>query len=284
MILIADSGSTKTDWFLAGSDGLMNHFHTSGINPYVLRQHEIVEILRKELMLRIVPQSVTHVYFYGAGCSTEVRCKEVSDALSDIFLSATIEVDHDLLGAARALCRKSEGIACILGTGSNSCLFDGYKIVDNIPSLGYILGDEGSGSHIGKTLLKKYFYRNMPDDIKDAFVLAYGISREEVLESVYRQAVPNRYLASFSLFASKFIDHPYMRVILSDIFNEFIEMQICKYSDYLKKTIHFTGSVAYTYQAIIKELLESKNISWGIFLKNPVESLATFHIETQKKS
>ena len=279
MILIADSGSTKTEWFLVGKDGVMNQFHTSGINPYLLSTDQMVEILRKELLMRIVSQSITHVFFYGAGCSTETRCQEVSAALSDIFLSATIEVDHDLLGAARALCGTESGIACILGTGSNSCYFDGHQIVDNIPSLGYILGDEGSGSHIGRTLLKRFFYRDMPADIHAAFLAEYQITREDVLEAVYRNPLPNRYLASFSLFASSRMEHPYMRKVLSEIFLEFLQMQVCKYADYRKKTVHFVGSVAFHYQSILQEVAQSMDIRCGCFLKSPAKALATYHLD-----
>lgn len=278
MILIADSGSTKTDWRLLDKDGNVSQARTAGLNPY----HESVESMRIVLSAELLPQlgpPVEQVYFYGAGCATKSACADVSAAIAHIFPDANIVINNDQLGAARALCGKEPGIACILGTGSNTCLYDGKQIVDNIPPMGYIIGDEGSGSNIGKELINRYFRRDLPDKISKRLEKRFDMKKDTVLEHVYRQPFPNRYMAGFAKFIFQNLQEPYLMRMVYDIFANFFDKTICRYNNYQDYKIHFTGSIAFYFANLLRQVAQDKGLRIFNILEGPVAGLTLYHQE-----
>jgi glucosamine kinase len=279
MILIAESGSSKTDWRLIDEEGSIHQAKSSGINPFLHSEAEIVGILQNELLPQLPQKNVKEVYFYGAGCASESSCGLVAAALKKVFPKVDTAVTHDLLAAARALCNKEPGIACILGTGSNSCLYNGEKIIDNIPPLGYVLGDEGSGSYIGKQLINAYLKRDIPTDLGEKFAKRFEADRSTVLENVYRQPSPSRYIAGFSRFAFHHLKHPYIFRLVYKSFEDFFERNVCKYENYQQHKIHFTGSIAFYYSNVLRQVANDK----GLFVKNiveaPIAGLTLYHQE-----
>lgn len=278
MILIADSGATKTDWRLVYSRQDIRSFQTSGFNPFFIDSAHIEKEMEKDMVPFIDTKHVKEIFFYGAGCAAVEQCIIVEDALQSIFTSARIHVDHDLLGAARALCKNQEGIACILGTGSNSCFYDGKKITANVPSLGYLLGDEGSGAYIGKQLIKDVLSLNAPDDIRELFVKKYNYNRMDILGYIYRNTFPNRFLASFTRFVKENITHPYMHNIVRQAFSDFFDTQVIKYNRYQEVPVSFTGSVAYVFIDILQEVAAEKNITVSTVLQAPINGLVDYHL------
>ena len=279
MLLIADSGSTKTSWRLADENKKIYHFLTDGLNPYFKSQGEIVEEL-KSALIPLFPNDVkvTQIYFYGAGCSSSSKCELVNEALMQCFPGAKAMISHDILGAARAACANSEGIVCILGTGSNSCLYDGQKIVSVIGGLGYILGDEGSGSHLGKNLMEAFLNRELPEELAKAFTEKYHLTKEEIEKRVYEKPEANRFLASFSRFIGEHKQHPYFAAMIEQCFDIFLEKHVCRYPDYEHKQVHFIGSIAYNYTDFLRKSAQKKNISIGKILPYPIEELTLFHL------
>lgn len=287
MILIADSGSSKTSWRLADNDSVYA-FHTDGLNPYYKTIEQIQAIIKKDLIpnLPCKPGDVTYLYFYGAGCSVPAKCEEVKKALAGCFPAAGIDVEHDILEAARACCGHEKGIVCILGTGSNSCSYDGKNITEIIGGLGFILGDEGSGGHIGKTIVAAYLNREMPEDLRADFFNTYKMDRAAIDKRVYLEPNFNKFLASFSLFAEKHITHPFIQNLLKECFALFLDKHVCRYAGYQHTTVHFVGSVAYYYKDILIEVCHKRDIKTGKFILEPVEELVAFHhedTETTKK-
>lgn len=282
MILIADSGSTKTNWVLHGPNNIQATFTTRGINPFYHSKKSIIAILTEELLPAMQGFAApTAIYFYGAGCSQEDRIIIVVDSLRQVFADAHIEVDHDLMAAARALCGKDAGIACILGTGSNSCLYDGVNIIDNIPSLGFIIGDEGGGGYIGRKLLQSYFYRELPNDIVAKLEAKFDMQRSTVLNQIYGQEAPSRYVAEFAGFLTENNKHPFVHTLLYKSFMEFLTRHVIKYENFGNLPIHFMGSIAFYNQPIILEALDSLVLKPGKFLRDPMEGLVQYH--TTKK-
>lgn len=278
MLLIADSGSSKTGWRLI--DGpTVYPFYTEGLNPYYKTIEQIEAVLKKDLIphLPCQPEAITNIYFYGAGCSVAVKCEEVKKALAGCFPSAQIEVEHDILGAARACCGNNEGIVCILGTGSNSCYYDGINTTEIIGGLGFILGDEGSGGHIGKSIVAAYLNREMPEDLRTDFYNTYHMDRAAIDKKVYREPDFNKFLGTFSMFAAKHINHPFIRHLLKDCLELFITKHVCRYADYTGKTVHFVGSVAYYYKDILIDICQRRAITTGKFILEPVKELVKFH-------
>lgn len=278
MILIADSGSTKTDWRVIDEDQKIHQARTEGLNPYLVSHERMVEVLREQLypQLRSI---IREVHFYGAGCSTEASSNKVSLALGDVFHDAELTVNNDQLGAARALCGKEAGIACILGTGSNTCLYDGTQIVDNIPPLGYILGDEGSGSNIGKELINRYFRRELPADIKERLEKRFDMSKENVLDKVYRESYPNRYMASFAKFVFQNLKDPYMMRMVYELFARFFDKTIAHYENHQQYKIHFTGSIAFYFANLLRQVANEKGLRVFNILETPIAGLTLFHQE-----
>ncbi|MPR34705.1 N-acetylglucosamine kinase [Salmonirosea aquatica] len=277
MILLADSGSTKTDWLLLGPEII--RFQSAGFNPFYQTQEVIAEILRREVLSHTESHRVEQIYFYGAGCADATTSLPVTNALTALFPTAgTIEVHSDLLAAARALCGRAAGIACILGTGANNGLYNGEKITHNIGSLGFWLGDEGSGGYLGKQLVIKYLHNELPSGLHEAFRASFpDVSRFIVLERAYRQPFPNRYFASFSPFLSQHLAEPFVRGLVGDAFRAFLATYVCKHPNASELPVHFTGSVAYHFREILAEVLIEKNLRLGTIQRSPMPGLLQFH-------
>ncbi|MDR1762542.1 MAG: ATPase [Dysgonamonadaceae bacterium] len=275
--LIADSGSTKTSWRLIGSN-FSEDFSTSGINPYFLGKAEIFGILEKTF--RFEPDMIQGIFFYGAGCTPE-KAPVLKEILADYFCVQNVEVHSDLLGAARSLCGNEAGIACILGTGSNSCFYDGKNIVRNVPALGYVLGDEGSGAVLGKKLVSDILKNQLPEPIKQKFFDKYLTNQAEIIENVYKKPFPNRFLASFAPFLSENIDRTEIKNIVETAFSEFIVRNLMQYPESKELPINFTGSVALNFKACLETVLGKFSLRAGRITGNPMEGLAKFHRHNQ---
>lgn len=280
MILVADSGSSKTDWLLDNPGGEPTAYNTDGLNPYFLSEKEIIKKLQDQLQdLLTVASQVTEIYFFGAGCSSPDRHEIVSNALSAVFTKAYISVDSDLLGSAYATCGHNKGICCVLGTGSNISYFDGENVAEGKHGLGYVLGDEGSGSWLGKKLVTDYLYQTMPADIYAKFNAAYHLDKETVITKVYQQAGGNSYLASFTRFLSSIRQTEYAQKILNDSFAEFIETNIKSYPEYHRNNCHFVGSIAYHFRDELKALCDKNHIKLGKIIPKPIHELLKFILE-----
>ncbi|WP_343303427.1 N-acetylglucosamine kinase [Chitinophaga niabensis] len=276
--LVADSGSTKTEWCLM--DGKERRtFFTQGMSPYFLTSLQIEELVRAELLPQLGDTMPDLVFYYGTGCGTEQNRNLVHKSLHGIWPHAKIEVNHDLMAAARALCGRSSGIVSILGTGSNSGYYDGKEIVKNNPGLGYILGDEGSGAFLGKKVVQYYLYQTFDDEMRFRFEQKFNVSQADILESVYRQPLPNRYLASFTPFLAENRGHYMIENILEDGLNEFFFTHLYKYSESWTSPLHFTGSIAWHFRDILEELCQLYELQLGRILKNPMDGLAVYHEE-----
>ncbi|MCX6234133.1 MAG: hypothetical protein NT175_05315 [Bacteroidetes bacterium] len=278
MILIADSGATKTDWAIIHNIDEIRTAQTIGFNPYFIKSEGILEELEKNLYPFLDNSKVNAVHFYGAGCSTPKNCDIVSSALEDFFRNADIQVEHDLLGSARALCGHKEGIACILGTGSNSCYYDGKEIKENVSSMGFVLADEGSGAYMGKQLVRDYFLEEMPANIRDKFENKYHLTLETTLDAVYNKPRPNRFLASFAYFLSENIHEPYITELIKNAFNNFLRFQVMKYSRYKDLSLNAVGSIAIQFKKLLKEVAEEKGIKTGKILQTPMDGLVCYHL------
>ena len=276
MMIIVDSGSTKTHWCLIDENG-EKLIQTIGINPYQMNKEAIIEVLEKELYPYLSSESIKNVHFYGAGCSTDQKCGLIDSVLHDFFKTATIDVHHDLLGAARALCGHDKGIACILGTGCNSCYYDGNEIKDQIYSLGYALGDEGSGAYIGKLLIRDYYQGTMPYEVQQLFKEEFDPVLENILDRVYNQPQPSRFLASFCPFISKNISHPYLYNLVSSSFDEFFQKHVLKFEEAKTSKIHFLGSIAFYFSDILKESADKAGLQIGRICESPIKGLVDFH-------
>ena len=275
-ILIADSGSTKCEWCLL-RNGKKKLVETQGISPYFLNTTQIEQILIKELLPGTAKTNIDSVYYYGTGCGSAANRLIVNKAIKRIFPHASIHVNHDLMGAARALCGKTKGVACILGTGSNSCYFDGKKIVKNSPGLGYVLGDEGSGAYLGKKVLQYYLYNTFDGELRYKFDAAYTTNQAEILENLYKKPLPNRYLASFAIFLAENRGHYMVENIIEDGINEFFFNHLCKYQESWKYPIHFVGSVAYGFRDVIKDLGRTYEFDLGNIYQKPMDGLIAYH-------
>ena len=282
MILIADSGSTKTEWIFSNesSKNLLNEelkiAVTQGLHPLFISEENLIKIIEIELPENF-KQHVSQLFFYGAGCSGEVQKVKMRSALSKIFPQAKINVASDLLAAAHACCGNKKGIVAIIGTGSSVCQYNGKEIEQIRPSLGYILGDEGSGNHIGKKLLNDFFTGKMPSDLFEKFVLQFSLTRENVIESVYRSEFPNRYLASFALFAAEHMDSVYCKKIVKDSLMELFDHHIIPLYEKSKLPVSFNGSIAFYFQEIVMEICKSKNIQVDTIIPSPGEKLVEYH-------
>jgi len=279
MILIADGGSTKTDWRLIKDGREYKKIQTSGFNPYLVGSDEIEEILWKELQPFIDNNAVSAVYYYGAGCSTAVKNQIVETAFEKIFTKAKLYISHDLLAASHALCGDKEGIAAILGTGSNSCYYDGKNIKDGIFSLGYFFGDEGSGAYMGKQLITAYLHKELPEEVAKKLSEAYPMSLENILDAIYTKPAPSRFLASFSNFINENRNHPYIYNLITEAFRAFYKYQVCCYERHKEVPVHFVGSVAYHYRDILTLVGLEFGINTGKFIKAPIDGLVEYHQE-----
>ncbi|MBK8951449.1 MAG: N-acetylglucosamine kinase [Chitinophagaceae bacterium] len=274
--LIADSGATKAEWCLIGQ-GRKKTIFTQGISPYFLNTIQIKELLIKELMPKLKNAVVDEVYYYGTGCANSDNAKSVKKALRAAFPDSRLEVTHDLMGAAKALCGDEKGIACILGTGSNSCYYNGRKIVKNSPGLGYVLGDEGSGAYLGKKVVQYYLYETFDDELRGRFDLTYTTNKAEILSNVYKKPLPNRYLAGFARFLAENRGHYMVENIVEDGLNDFFFNHLCKYNEAWKRPIHFTGGVSFGFRDVLQQLCNSYEFELGKVIKNPMIGLIEYH-------
>ncbi len=274
--LIADSGATKAEWCLL-KNGKKKTIFTQGISPYFLDTDQIKELLEKELKPALKNEAIDEVYYYGTGCANSGNAKSVQNAVQHIFPEAKIEVTHDLMAAARALCGNEKGVSCILGTGSNSCFYDGKKITKNSPGLGYVLGDEGSGAYLGKKVIQYYLYDTFDYELKGRFDLTYLTNASEILENVYKKPLPNRYLASFTKFLADNRGHFMIENIIEDGLNDFFYYHLRKYKEIWKYPVNFTGGVAFGFKDIIQQLCSSYEFELGKIMKNPMDGLVEFH-------
>jgi N-acetylglucosamine kinase-like BadF-type ATPase len=282
MILIADSGSTKTSWCLLGPKQQDFYFDTEGYNPYSASTEYIIQSLAANIPNRVNTQTVSAVYFYGSGCFDD-KAIIVKEALQHCFPNAESYIELDLLGSAQAVLGNQPGFAAILGTGTNSCLYDGSKITANIDSLGYLLGDEGSGFYIGRKILGDYIRGNMPLPVSQEFFAKYGLSREDIMERVYTAKMANRFCAGFTKFITESTtDKGYTQNIVRTAFIDFFENLVTKYENYEQYTFNCTGSVGFTFKEILADVATLYNMKTGVIIKTPIEGLAQYHLAANK--
>ena len=274
--LIADSGATKTEWCLLNGNK-KTIFITQGMSPYFISADQMHTILLNELKPALKMAHVDEIHYYGTGCSNPDNVKVVKKVFKNIFPDATIEVDHDLMAAAKALCGKEKGIACILGSGSNSCYYNGKKIIKNSPGLGYILGDEGSGAYLGKKVIQYYLYNTFDEDLRSRFDAKFVTNNNEILNAVYKQPLPNRYMASFAIFLAENRGHYMIENIIEDGLNDFFFNHVYKYKESWTLPVHFVGSIAHGFKDVLIDLCKSYQLQLGKVMKNPMQGLIEYH-------
>lgn len=277
MQLIADSGSTKTSWGLAGKGSFPQYFQTEGMNPFFQSETTLQQIVANLKQTALKDRTIDHVFFYGAGCAFPEQIEKIRQIFLTVWPEAEVFVASDLLGAARALCGNQAGIACILGTGSNSCLYNGKEICEHISPLGFILGDEGSGAVLGKRLVGDCLKGLLPPDLTTRFMEEYQLTPQLLLDRVYRGPLPNRFLASFVPFLAQHLHRTEIRQIVLLCFRDFFLRNIKSYTGYRELPIHFTGSVAYYFQEILAEAAQSEGLQLGNIQKEPMEGLLRYH-------
>ena len=277
MNLIADSGSTKTAWCLVRDSQIVKRFETAGINPFFQTEDEIVAQLKDGLLPEVEANCVENIYFYGAGCANPEKNRVLEGLLMSVVGSKTAFVASDMLGAARGLLGRESGIACILGTGANSGVYDGEDLVKGVYAGGYILGDEGSGGVLGKLLISDWVKKQMPQDIYDALTEEYGLTYLGIVDRVYKQAFPNRWLAQFTKFMSARREHPYIHNLLVEAFKAFFERNIKQYDEWKALEVGFVGSIAFYFNAELREAAEVCGVKLGKVMQNPIEGLVEYH-------
>ncbi len=282
MILLADSGSTKTEWVLLDGNTVKAKFFTAGLNPYFVDSEFVTAEVKKHFPSEIDSGKVEEIYFYGAGCSSAGRCEVIRSGLAAIFDNAAVNVNHDIYGAAVALFGNNPGIAMILGTGSNSCVYNGSEITANIPALGYILGDEGSGAFFGLQLVKDYLNNEMPAQIREKFAEKYPLTREEIIDSVYKKPFPNRFLASFAPFLSEYKTDEYIKKMVSEGFELFFKRHILPYDNAHGYSLGCVGSVGYFLADILEETSKKFNFDKIRIIRSPMDGLVDFFTKKQK--
>ena len=279
MILIADSGSTKSDWALTDGENKNILFNTKGFNPFFHDEDFILNHLEKVDQLQGINDKVKHVFFYGAGCSSNKMNAIIKSALSKFFTSANINIDHDLMACALSTYDENPGVSCILGTGSNSCFYDGNQLSEAVPALGYILGDEGSGSYYGKKLLTDYLYNILPADIHSDLENTFQISKSAIFENVYMKPDANTYLASFMKFISNHRNAQYVDTMITNGMKHFMQVHVCCYKQYREVPCHFIGSVSFHFKEQLLKAAKELNISVGNIIKKPIDGLVKYHLK-----
>jgi N-acetylglucosamine kinase-like BadF-type ATPase len=275
-ILVAESGSTKTDWCLL-QNGKKKMLQTQGINPFFLQEKEILSIFANELKINPIKTVVDEIHFYGAGINSNDHKKRIEHCLKQYFKTKKVNSYSDMLASARATCNHQKGIACILGTGSNSCYFDGKKIGFKTPTLGYVLGDEGGGTHLGKRILQYYLHDILDQELKTKFEASYDFDKEVILENIYRKPLPNRYLANFASFIFENRGHYMIENIAEDCLNDFFIHHLLRYPQVHKLPVHFTGSVAFYLRDMLTLMCEQYNITLGSIVQKPMKGLIRYH-------
>lgn len=275
-ILIADSGSTKTEWVLVNQEG-QEFFKSDGLNPYFRTHGQLSEAIKNGVKNSLKNSQVDEIFFYGSGSGNESRKAILQNAIRENFPESEIHIESDMLGAAIACFGKEEGVACIMGTGSNSCVYDGEKIVKSIPSLGFVFGDEGSGGYFGKRILNAYYYKTMPEDLRNALEETSDMSLESVLHKIYEEPQANRFVASFSKILGDYRDHPFIKNMVRKGFEAFADKQLGYFEESKEKEIGFVGSIASVYQEILEEVLSERGMDLSIVVRKPLDRLVDFH-------
>jgi N-acetylglucosamine kinase-like BadF-type ATPase len=278
MIILVESGSTKSDWVMIQNGQPSPKVATMGFNPYFHDRETISQNIRKNKTIYNKASQVEALYFYGAGCSSKVLCDIIKVGLQDVFVHAEVHVGHDLEACAYSTYTGKPVIACILGTGSNSCYYDGKEVVEAVPALSYILGDEGSGSYYGKILLSKFLYNTLPAHIHKDFYDQYKVDKESILSNVYFKPNPNVYIASFAKFASRHKDDPFIIDMIREGMRRFMETHVKCYDFYATVEVNFMGSIAYCFQEILREVAQELNISVGTIIRSPIDGLVNYHM------
>jgi len=278
MILVADSGSTNTDWVVIENRKIKSSFTTRGFNPYFTTSEKLNKDLVADLPKDIKPTEIYQIFFYGSGCSSSAMQSIIEKGILNTFPNSKIEVNHDLLGAARALFMNETGIALILGTGANTCVYNGKEIVENIPSLGYILGDEGGGDYLGKLFISELLYNNLPKKISSAFYEKYQLTNNQIMQKVYKEDHPNQFLASFSEFIYEYRSEVSIKEIIKKSFDDLFVKHIKPYKDFTKYKIRAVGSVAFYFQDLLSEVASTFDTNIERVEKKPIQELAKFHI------
>jgi N-acetylglucosamine kinase-like BadF-type ATPase len=277
-ILIAESGATKAEWCLV-SNGKKKKATTQGISPYFFTRQKVVELLEKDLLPQLSKStiSISEIHYYGTGMLNPDNVKMVRNALQDVFQTTTIEINDDLLAAARSVNGKNQGLVCNLGTGSFCCFYNGKKIAKQTPGIGYILGDEGSGAYLGKKVIQYYLYNTFDEELRYRFDQKYATNRVEIIENVYRKPLANRYLATFALFLSENRGHYMIENIIEDGLNDFFFYHLCKYNEAWRLPVSFVGSIAFGFKDVLKDLCSSYEFELGKVLKSPMSGLIEYH-------
>lgn len=280
MIIIADGGSTKTNWCLIDNSGKKVYYNTEGYNPYFVSTEYIINSLRKGLPNDLPFDQITEVNYYGAGVHNDEKAEIVKVAIAEFFKKADIFIGHDLLAAARALLGTNTGFAAILGTGTNTCIYDGEDVAFNINSAAYILGDEGSGCHIGKKLLTDYVRGYMPEEVREVFWETYKLTPDEVMDNVYTKPLASRFCASFSKFVyDNNVNIQYSRNIVKTSFVEFFTNLVSQYPNYKDYSFNCIGSVGYNFRNVLEETAEEFGMKLGRIIRSPIDDLVKYHIE-----
>ena len=278
MILIADSGSTKTDWCVVENRQPIQQISTKGINPFFQSEEEISNEIATSLLPQLKTNALDAVYFYGAGCGFPDKIAMVHRAITKhLQIKREVEVNTDMLAVAHGLCQHEAGIACIMGTGSNSCYYDGKQIVSNVSPLGFILGDEGSGAVLGKLLVGDILKNQMTPELKEKFLKQFSLTPADIIDRVYRKPFPNRFLASLSPFLAQNIDEPCIHALVLGSFKSFLKRNVMQYENFRNSKVHFIGSVAFYYKTILAEAAQEMNIQLGTIIKSPMEGLIKYH-------
>lgn len=278
MILIVESGSTKTEWrYITDPNQAYESFYSDGINPYYQSAAEITEAQR-DTLAKLGQKSIQQVFYYGTGITDDSKREVIQHVLKPYVGEANISVENDLVAAGISLCGDEAGIACILGTGANSGYFEGGKLKEQIPPLGFWLGDEGSGANLGKRLILAYLHHELPSDLRDAFIKRFGaLNRLDIFEHAYQKEFPNRWFASFSKFLFDHRKHPFCYALVEKAFQDFCQLYLVKYEASRSVPIHFTGSVAFYYSDILKRVVTSFGLRIGIISEAPMAGLTLFH-------
>lgn len=279
MILLADSGSTKTDWGLVENGKLVKRLRTSGMNPFQMSEEAITEEIKTHLVPELPGTVLDEAHFYGAGCTKEKQPIVERALRANLTINGECEVASDMLGAARGICGHKPGIACILGTGSNSCSYDGKNLVKNVSPLGFILGDEGSGAVLGKLLVGDVLKNQMPEAITKRFFEKYKLTSAEIIDRVYRQPKPNTFLASFVPFLEENIDEPKIYNLVKESFRSFLRRNVMQYDGWQTLPIGFNGSIAKIYKKPLLEALEEEGMHLGRIIQAPMEAMVEYHVE-----
>ena len=279
MRLIIDAGSTKMEWILMERETVKNRFVTVGFNPNYSDRQDFENILSsvETQNFASLQQNIHSIHYYGTGCGSEQNCLLIKEIFQHHFPMAEIHVTHDLMAACHALLGYEKGVACILGTGSNSCLYDGENMVEKAVSLGYMVGDEGSGMHIGREVVRAYFYGFMPEELRQQFDAVYHLELKDFIQRLYHEDQPSKYLASFTKFAGENQSHPYIQALVKSCFKAFVEAFVLRYEGCQSLKISFIGSVAFHFQDLLKESLADYGLTMGVVIQAPAEGLIKYY-------